>query len=256
MNVDLHIDKLDDMSEYPKKLNYIGSLKLLQKKAISIVGTRKPTQYTKNMTATIASKFQEANVAIVSGVAMGVDAIAHEHGGTNNAIAVVANGLDIRYPAINRNLIQQIENNGLVLSSYNEGQKATKYSFVLRNEIVVALGDILIITQADKNSGSITSAKFAKAMGKQIYTIPHRYEESQGTKELIQNGDAKVIYDIDEFLISLGYNTKQNKTNDRLLKYCKKIQDYEKCVKKFGNKIFEYELMGKIKVENSKIIVL
>ncbi len=255
MNIELHIDKLDDMAKYPQNLSYIGSLKLLQKQAVSIVGTRKPTQYTKDMTAKIAVQLQKANIAVVSGAAMGVDAIAHEYAGVGNTIAVVANGLDIRYPSVNRYLIEKIEKNGLVLSSYDLGQKATNYSFVLRNEIVVALGDVLIITQADRNSGSLRSAEFAQKMGKKIFVLPHRYGESPGTLDLIKDGKAEIIYDIDEFLRLIGYNTAQQDTDDEVLNYCKQTNDYEKCINKFGEKIFEYELLGKIKVVNSQIIV-
>ncbi len=256
MKLEIHLDKLDDMAKYPTNLGYIGDLKLLQKQAVSIVGTRKPTQYTKEITVKIALQLQKANIAVVSGAAMGVDAIAHEYAGTDNTIAVVANGLDIRYPSVNRYLIEKIEQNGLVISNYCLGQKATKYNFVHRNEIVVALGDVLVITQADKNSGSITSAKFAKKMGKKIFVPPHRYGESPGTAELVKQGIAQTIHDIDEFLSHLGYNTTKQDTDDEVLIYCQQTGDYEKCVKKFGDKIFEYELIGKIKISNSKITVL
>lgn len=143
------IDELSSMKKYPKELFYIGNTKLLEKQKVSIVGTRRPNAYTKEFTHKLSQKLSQANICIVSGAAMGVDAISHKAANTNNTIAVVANGLDIRYPSINKNLIKDIESNGLMLSAYKEGEKARAYTFVLRNEIVVALGDILIVSEAE-----------------------------------------------------------------------------------------------------------
>ena len=98
----------------------------------------------------------------------------------------MANGLNIRYPAINEKLIKSIEEKGLVLSTYKDEQKARNYTFVQRNEIVVALGEILIVTQADLKSGTLSSIKYALEMGKEVYTIPHHINESLGTQDLLE----------------------------------------------------------------------
>jgi DNA processing protein len=250
-----HISQLEAMASYPKELFFKGNITLLEKRMISIVGTRKPNQYTKEFTAKLSSILSSAGVVIVSGAAMGVDAIAHSNAKDLNTIAVMANGLDIKYPAVNKSLISNMEENALVLSSYKEGTKATKYSFVHRNEIVVALGEILIVTEADLNSGSLRSVEYALKMGKTIYTIPHRIGQSQGTNKLLQDNKAKAIYDIDQFIASLGI-TIQEKQFDEVLEFCLNNPSYEEAVKKFPQKIFEYELLGKIKVENGKVIVL
>lgn len=250
--VDFHIQELDKMKIYPKKLYYIGNQNLLSKKKISMVGTRRPTAYTKKFTFELAQKLSNQNICIVSGAAMGVDAISHKAAGTDNTIAVVANGLDIRYPTVNKNLIRYIENEGLMLSQFSVEEKARAYSFVQRNEIVVALGDILIVTQADKNSGSLRSVEFALKMGKKIYTLPHRLGESLGTQDLVKNGLAQTIYDIDEFIESLGCKQKEILTDD-ILEFCKSYPSYDEAVSKFGEKIFEYELLGKIRIENGVI---
>ena len=203
-SVECDIPSLHTMKKYPKEIFYRGDLTLLDARKISIVGTRKPNNYTKLFTSELAKKLSSFGVAIVSGGAMGVDAVAH-HNALPRTIAVMANGLDIRYPAVNKNLIVEIENRGLALSTYRDGTTAKNYSFVERNELVVALGEVLIITQADRESGSLRSAEFAIAMGKQIYTLPHRIGESEGTNDLLHRGYAQVIYDIDSFLNSLGY---------------------------------------------------
>ncbi|NQY94482.1 MAG: DNA-protecting protein DprA [Campylobacteraceae bacterium] len=250
--IDFHIKQLENMKTYPLELFYLGNSTLLSQAMISIVGTRRPSSYTKKFTHELAQKLANQNIVIVSGAAMGVDSLAHNGAGVSNTIAVVANGLDIRYPAVNRNLISQIENKGLILSQFPQNEKARSYTFVQRNEIVVALGDMLIVTQADRNSGSLRSVEFALAMGKKIYTLPHRMGESLGTQDLLKRGLAEVIYDIDSFIENLGYKSEEQSEDD-LLEFCKSYPTYDEAVSKFGEKVFEYELLGKIKIGNGVI---
>jgi len=247
--IDFHISELNQMKAYPNELYCIGDTSLLTKRKISIVGTRRPNSYTKKFTHELSQKLSNKNICIVSGAAMGVDALAHNGATAANTIAVVANGLDIRYPSVNKNLICQIETEGLMLSQFPPKEEARAYSFVQRNEIVVALGEILIVTQADRKSGSLRSVEFAQKMGKKIYVLPHRLNESLGTQDLLANGLAEVIYDIDTYIESLGF-FQEEVLADEILGYCKKYPTYDEAVSKFGGKIFEYELLGKIKVEN------
>ena len=249
------INSLKDMKKYPDDIYFIGNTNLLESKKVSIVGTRKPISYTKAFTSALSAKLSNANITVVSGAAMGVDAISHK-AALPNTIAVVANGLDIRYPAVNKNLIQEIEQNGLMLSTYKNNVKARAYTFVQRNELVVALGDVLIITQADLKSGSMRSAQFALNMGKQIYVLPHRIEDSEGTNDLLKKGQAKAIYDIDEFILQLTGNKNDILQNDEFLEYCKINTSYDDAVQKYHQKVFEYELLGKISIENGHIKVL
>ena len=252
--IDFNIDELASMKKYPDELFYMGNLELLKKRKIALIGTRRPNSYTKEFTYKLASKLSNVGICIISGAAMGVDAIAHQGAGTNNTIAVVANGLDIRYPSINKNLIIDIERNGLILSAYKEKEKAKNYTFVLRNEIVVALSELLIVTEADINSGSLTSVNYALKMGKDVYTLPHRINESLGTQELIKKGLIKVIYDIDEFIYNIS-GVRNKLFEDEILKFCSLSPIYEEAYNKYPNKIFEYELEGKIRVENGKVYV-
>jgi DNA processing protein len=249
--IDFIINSLKDMKKYPKDIFYIGNLDLLKNKKVAIVGTRKPNSYTKNMTHQLSNILSKHNTTIVSGAALGVDAIAHQ-GANNNTIAVVANSLDIRYPATNKNLIQNIENNALILSTYEQTQKARPYTFVQRNELIIALSDIVIISEADLNSGSLTSAKFALAMNKPLYVLSHRIAESLGTQELIKNNNAKVIYSIDDFLYDIGITIQQD-DEDEFLSYCRNNPSYEKAILSYKEKVFEYELLGKITIKDGSI---
>jgi DNA processing protein len=100
--IDFHLKKLDSMKKYPKNLYSIGNLDLLDKRLISIVGTRKPTAYTKQYTHELSKELSKHNICIVSGAAMGVDAIAHNGAGSSNTIAVVS------FPMINLTLQELI----------------------------------------------------------------------------------------------------------------------------------------------------
>jgi DNA processing protein len=254
--IDFLVPELQNMQKYPKELYYIGNIELLKRKKISIVGTRRPTNYTREFTYKLASKLSQNGVCVVSGAAMGVDSIAHGGAGLNNTIAVVANGLDIRYPTVNKNQIIEIEKQGLMLSSFKDGEKARNYTFVLRNEIVVALGEKLIVCEADLNSGSMTSVEFALKQNKEIFVLPHRINESLGTNNLIKSGLAKAIYDIDEFIENIVGVGLFREVFDEVLEFCKTSPNYDEAILKYPNQILEYELDGKIAIKDGKVFVV
>ena len=251
-----HINELDSMKKYPKELFYIGNIELLKKRKISFVGSRSANQYAKNITYQLANKLSDCGFCIVSGGALGIDTISHQAAGTNNTIMVAGTGLDIRYPAINKKLILDIETNGLVISQFKEKSPSTKYNFPLRNELIVALGEILIVTYADLNSGTMRSVEYALKMNKQIYVIPHRLGESDGTNKLLEENKAQVIYDIDSFISNLCPNYSENKLEkDDFLEYCKTNPFYDEAILKYEEKVLEYELSSKITIKNGKIFI-
>lgn len=244
--------ELDILKKPPKDLFFIGDHDLLQKKKISIVGTRRPISYTKELTFKLSQKFSNIGYCVVSGAAMGVDAIAHK-ASFPNTIAVMANSLEYQYPAVNRTLISNIYKSALALSEYEKEYRATKYSFVIRNRIVVALGEILIITEADENSGTMRSAEIALDLGKKIFVLPHRLGDSRGTQKLLMDGNAELILDIDEFVGRFG---QVQKSNDPFLIYCESTPLLCDALARFGTNVYEYELEGKIKIENLKVYLL
>ena len=223
-----------------------GNIELLQKPKVSIVGSRRPNSYTKTMTLRLASALASRGYVVVSGGAMGVDALVHRGAGAANTIAVLPSGIDILYPSINSALLEEIGSKGLLLSQFEMGFKPTKWSFVVRNKIVVALGEYLIITQADKNSGSMRSAEIAMKMGKKIYILPQRIGESCGTNYLAREGLAEIIWDIDSFV--------KSKKDDPFIEYLKTSPNYEEAIALYGERIFEAEVDGLIEVQNMRII--
>ena len=221
------------------KLFYKGDISLLEKPKIAIVGTRKPSKYSREITSTL-SKLLSQKYVIVSGGAMGIDAIAHQN--AKSTIMVSPAGLDIIYPKINQKLIENIANNHLIISEYENGYKPRAYSFIERNRIVVGISDFVIIIEADENSGSMRSAEIAIKQNKKIYTIPHRIGESKGTNNLSLNNQADVIWDIEKFIKSLDIDKKTDE-----------ILDYNEAFRKYGDMLFEMELNGEVEIRNGKV---
>lgn len=234
-----------------RQIYYKGSLELLKRRRVSIVGSRKPNAYARHYTQTIASKLAKAGACIVSGGAIGVDAIAHKAAGAANTIMVAATGLDIRYPAINKHLITEIEKKGLVLSQFEEGTPSKRYNFPLRNELTVALGEVLVVTYADLGSGSVRSIEYAIKQGREIFVLPHRLGESEATNKLLKENKATPLYDIDAFVARFG--TVQSETEDELLQFCASYPTYDEALDRFGGRLFEYELEGKIMIKDGRV---
>ena len=251
-----HISELDLMKKYPPQLFYEGNLSLLKRPKVSIVGTRSPSTYTRQFTYVLSKALVKRGVCIVSGAAMGVDTIAHEGAGPENTIAVVASGLDIRYPVINQLLIESIEQQGLILSQFNEGFRATGWSFVVRNELVVALGSILIVAEADLNSGSMRSVEYALKMGKEIWVLPHRLDESLGTNKLLLEGKAQMINDVETFASRFGQAVQSNIVKDDFFYFCQTSPTFDDIVAKFGDRVYEAELEGSITIHNGIVMLL
>ena len=244
--------EFSSLTDPPQKIFYRGDDSLLRLRKVSIVGSRKAYPYSRNIVHNLAHELSKRNVCVVSGGAMGIDAIAHEGAG-EKTIAVLANGLDIVYPKVNKKLLEKMSEHALLLSEYEDGVEARPYSFVHRNRLVVALGEVLVVAQADLNSGSMRSVEFALQMGKKIYVIPHRLGESEGTTKLLNEGKAELITDIKNFADQFG---SCDGINDEFLEFCLRRPDYEDIRNFDAQKLFEYELLGRIKVLNGKVQVV
>ena len=251
--LDLSLPELASMKKTPERIYCNGDTSLLARPKVSIVGTRRPSAYTRQMTYELARALSRRGVCVVSGAAMGVDAIAHQGAGADNTIAVMATGIDIRYPAVNRDLIESIEKEGLTLSQFEPGFRSTAWSFVLRNELVVALGELLIVTEADEKSGSMRSVEYALEMEKPIYVLTQRIGESRGTNYLLREGLAKPIYDIETFASGFGKAVEDGVVKDEFFYFCQNAPTLDEALEQFGERVYEAELEGMIEVENGLI---
>jgi len=189
---------ISGIANVPKKVYYIGSLPQQRSAVVAIVGTRKPTTYGKEVTFKIAYDLAKKGVIIVSGLALGVDAIAHkaalEAGGTT--IAVLANGLDSIYPATNQQLAAAIlKSGGAIISEYPPGTPARDFQFLARNRIVSGLADAVIVTEAASRSGTLATVAHALDQNKEVFAVPGNITSpmSVGPNRLIQQGAHPVL---------------------------------------------------------------
>lgn len=196
------------ISSVPKQIFYVGKAPFDYLPAVTIVGSRKTSKYGQEATYRLAYDLAKQGITVVSGLALGVDGIAHkaalEAGG--RTIAVLACGLDQIYPASHRNLaIDIIKQGGTILSEYDEGTPALKQHFIARNRIVAALSDMVVITEAAEASGSLITARFALDQNKLVGAVPGNITSglSSGTNNLIKSG-AAVITTTKDVLDCLG----------------------------------------------------
>jgi DNA processing protein len=220
-------------------LYYKGNIELLNKPKIAIVGSRRASKYSKEIVKILAKRLSKKFV-IVSGGALGIDIEAHK-GAFPNTIMISPSSLDIIYPKTNESFIKEMMQNSLVLSEYEKNYMPRKYSFIQRNRIIVGISDFLIIAEASLNSGSMRSFEWAKKYNKKVFVLPHRINESSGTRYLASTNQAEVIWDIDEFLKSLGIEEKNE------------ILTLNEALKKYGSTLYEMELEGKVEIKNGKV---
>lgn len=198
---------LDSIAVPPKKLYYIGELPQERKPTVAIVGTRKPTAYGKEVTTHIAGALAAKGVVIISGLALGVDGLAHraalEANGTT--LAVLGNGLGEVYPSSHRELAKQIlAKGGALISEYEPSRPALPHQFLERNRLVSGLADAIIITEAAARSGTLNTAAHALEQGKDIYVVPGNITSpmSAGCNRLLEQG-ARPLLSVDDLLNDL-----------------------------------------------------
>lgn len=189
----------------PKMLYYAGNLPASRMPTVAIVGTRKPTSYGKEVTYKLAHDLAQHGVVVVSGLALGIDAIAHtaalDAGGVT--LAVLPCGLPKIYPSTNKNLAERILASGGALISEHDADKDFSYQsdFLLRNRIVAGLADAVIITEAAARSGTLNTAAHALAQGKEVLVVPGNITSpmSSGCNALIKQG-AHVVLGVEDII--------------------------------------------------------
>jgi len=198
---------------YPKKLRNIyapppllycfGNIALLKNPAIAIVGSRKITDYGRKVTEKLTGDIvRQFNLVIISGLAKGVDSVAHKTCLKMNGktVAVLGSGINVIYPAENKNLYWQIiKSKGLIISEFPPNTTPSAGNFPQRNRIVAGLSQAVIITQAAKKSGSLITARLALEAGIDVFAVPGPIDNHyfEGASWLIKQG-ANLITSIDD----------------------------------------------------------
>ena len=195
----------------PLVLWYRGSPEHFSKlgKSVGVVGSRNATHYGQRVTSDVVRVLIDEGAAVVSGGALGIDAVAHRAalGFGGLTVCFMAGSLDNPYPSANFELFEQIAHKGLVLSEMSPGSKPTRWRFLQRNRLIAALGQALVVTEAGWRSGSINSVNHALELGRDVFAIPGQITSpaSAGCNRLIRDGQAQLLLDADELPSELGW---------------------------------------------------
>ena len=213
---DIKIINISD-DNYPAKLKNIyappitifakGDISLLNSKSIAIVGSREPSKYGIYVAEKFSKELSKEGIAIVSGLAKGIDTFAHVGALSSfgKTIAVLGSGIDVVYPKENAKYYREISEKGLIISEYIVGTAPESKNFPQRNRIISGLSDGVLVVEARKNSGTMITTDFALEQGKELYVIPGNITSnlSAGTNNLIKEG-AKLVTDVCEILEDLN----------------------------------------------------
>lgn len=221
-------ETLLQLSDPPKCLYCLGDVSLLKNRCIGIVGSRKFSEYGLRATCDISQALAKGGITIVSGMARGVDSAAHKSAleVDGKTIAVLGCGIDQCYPAGNWKLKDEMASKGLVISEYPPGVHGAKWTFPRRNRIIAALSEMIIVTEAGLNSGSLITAELAMEMSKEVVVVPASIFNPYGVggNQLIADG-AQMALSINDILETAGVSAKIVKEEEQLSKEEREILD-------------------------------
>ena len=199
----------------PTLLYYKGNADLNTTKIISVVGTRNNSEYGKNTCDELIRELSDQNVLIISGLAFGIDSIAHKASLKNNlkTVGVLAHGLDKIYPAQNKMLAKDMLSQGGLLTDFMSGTNPDKQNFPRRNRIVAGICDALIVIESSKKGGSLITAELANGYNKDVFAIPGRVNDlrSEGCNYLIKNNKSLLITCADDLLHIMNWKDEPKK---------------------------------------------
>lgn len=185
----------------PFVLFYYGDLSLISQKTIGVIGMRKPSHYGERATISLVDGLVKNNYVIVSGMAMGIDGIAHNEcilsGG--HTIAVLGSGIDYCYPKIHLELYERMKKDHLIISEYPFDIAPKKWYFPARNRIIAGISNSLLVTEAKIKSGTMITVGYALEQGKDVMCVPSDIYGNEGCNVLIQQG-AKLVKNLEDIV--------------------------------------------------------
>jgi DNA processing protein len=249
---------LFQIEDPPEKLFIAGRLPNPDNIYLCVVGSRKYSDYGREACRKLISGLSGQNIAIVSGLALGIDSIAHEAAldAELKTIAIPGSGLDISvlYPRTNLRLAERIiENNGALISEYEEKFKATPYSFPQRNRIMAGMSNAVLIVEAEERSGTLITARLAMEYNRDVLVVPGDIfsRNSVGSNKLIKDG-AIPIFGSNDILEHFGLNSKETqKINLKNLN-----EEERKIISLLSSPITKDELINKSGLETSRANIL
>jgi DNA processing protein len=203
----------------PSLLYYKGNADLNSSKIISIVGTRNNSDYGKHICEKLIEELASENILIISGLAFGIDSIAHKSSLKNNlkTVGVVAHGLDKIYPAQNKLLAKEMLSQGGMLTDFKSGTNPDKQNFPKRNRIVAGICDALVVIESSAKGGSLITAELANSYNKDVFAIPGRVNDSrsEGCNYLIKNNKSLLITSADDLLHIMNWKEAPKKVKQQ-----------------------------------------
>lgn len=201
----------------PTLLYYKGEADLNASKIIAVIGTRNHTEYGKQVTEKLVRDLATENVIIVSGLAFGIDAIAHKTAIKNNlpTVGILAHGLDQIYPSEHSGLAKDmIRHSGALLTEFRNKTKPDKHNFPTRNRIVAGMSDATIVIETGIKGGSMITAELANGYNKDVFALPGRTSDikSAGCNYLIKNNKAILLTDAKELVEIMGWEERNKKS--------------------------------------------
>lgn len=208
-----YLQTICDIAQPPKNLYFIGELPKERRPTVAIIGSRKLTAYGKEVGHRLAYDLASQGIVIISGLAIGIDAIAHQAAleASGTTIAILGNGLPQVYPASNRQLGERIVGSGgAIISEYEPGKPAMAHQFLERNRLVSGLSDVVVVVEAASRSGTLSTANHALEQGKDVAAVPGNITSpmSAGCNNLIKHGAAPIT-DAKDVLQLLGIDETQ-----------------------------------------------
>lgn len=200
----------------PTLLYYRGNADLNASKIINIIGTRNNTDYGRQTTEQLINELQSHHVLIVSGLAYGIDAIAHKAAVQNDltTVGVLAHGLDTIYPSVHGSLAKQMLLNGGLLTEFRKETLPDKHNFPRRNRIVAGMADATIVIETAVKGGSMITAELANGYNRDVFAFPGKVTDvkSAGCNHLIKNNKAILLTGAEHLVETLGWGIKKAKT--------------------------------------------
>ena len=277
---DLYPDLLKEIEGFPPLLFVKGNTQLLSKNKISIVGTRNSSINGEKITKKIASELGKNGLVIVSGLARGIDAVAHYSSLETGTIGVIASGINCIYPKENEKLQHLLYEKGLVISENQMDVLPISKNFPRRNRIISGISNGVLVTEAMQNSGTMITANYALEQGRDVFAIPGSPMDPRayGTNSLIKNG-AILVRDAEDILSELQFIQRNNIGLDKYFAVCtddakiplssqekllsklsiaptdieELFNNFQISVSEFNQILIELEMMGKIVRRGNKL---
>lgn len=213
--------RLRNCYDAPVLLYYKGNADLNSERIVSIVGTRNATSYGKDLTESLVEELKKHNVLVISGLAYGIDAMAHKACLKQDipTVGVVGHGLDRIYPAQHRSLAEKMLGSGGILTEFPSGTKPDRENFPKRNRIVAGMADATVIVEASLTGGALITAELANSYNRDVFSFPGRVKDefSAGCNFLIKTNRASLITSVKDLEYLLGWVREESKEPQKQL---------------------------------------